>query len=94
MDGEIIVAIVTGSIFVIGGGVGVGKILGKQKSHDGRLDSVDKKVDVGFKAVNEKVDAGFLRNGSEHQMISKEIGLGNERIARVEGRLNGSQPPP
>ena len=94
MDGDILVAIVTGLIFIIGGGIGVGKILGKQRSHDGRLDTVDAKVDVGFKAVNEKVDAGFLKNGEEHHLISRDIGKGNERISRIEGRLNGSQPLP
>ena len=81
MDGDIIIAIVTGSIFVIGGGVGFGRILQKQNSHDERIEAVDTKVDEGFKA-----------NAVEHKSISKEIAQGNERTARIEGRLNGTTP--
>jgi len=97
MDGDIIIAVVTGAIlvctFVVGGGVGFGKIIQKQNTHDARIDGINKKVDIGFKAVNEKVDAGFEKNGSEHQTISRDIGTGNERISRMEGRMNGAHPP-
>ena len=70
-----------------------GKVYQRQTGQGKQLDDVDLKMATGFTVLHTKVDNLAESNGSEHKSISKDIGKGNERIARIEGRLNGSPPP-